>query len=341
LPTSRSRTPETEREGGVTLLELLVVLSILGVLLGLGVGVYGTLVTPDTVAAGRIRDTLRGARLLAQREGLPASVVVDPASAQVYALGLRSAGNWHFEDDAGTGWPVPSGCAGCTRVPRGVIGSAVRLDRDSDLHVTGLPASADSPQGFGVDCWLQPDAEPRPMTLLERPGQWTLHLDDDGSLIVSIWLAAKPSPEELRRELPDVRLAADRFTRLTVVFDGHSLHVEADGRRCGEDTLLPAERLMASAPRAPIRTGEGLTAFRGALDELRLFTVSAEAHEPFTGDVRLLGAARVLHLDDFGRLDPAFHSGPEVVSFETGEPPVRTNVELGTMGSVRTWTDKP
>src|SRR5262249_4990030 len=109
----------------------------------------------------------------------------------------------------------------------------------------------------------------------------------------------------------------------------------------GEDTLLPAERRMSPTSRPPIRTGEGLTAFRGSLDELRLFTVSAEEHEPLTGDVRLLGAARVLHLDDFGRLDAAFHPGPEVVSFEAGEPPVRTNVELGTMGSVRTWTVKP
>jgi hypothetical protein len=316
-----------------------VVVSILGVLLGFGVGVYGTLVTPDTVAAGRIRDALRGARLMAQREGLPASVVVDPQAQEVYALGQRSAGNWHFEDAAGTGWPVPSGAG--RLVPRGVIGSALLLDRDSELSITGMPATADSPQGFGVDVWVQPDETPRPMTLLERAGQWTLRLDDDGSLVVGVWLEGRPAPEELRRELTDVRLPSDRFTWLTASFDGRTLRVEVDGRRAGEDVVLPAERRMAPGTRAPLRSGEGLTAFRGRLDELRLFTVSAEAHEPFTGDLRLLGAARILHLDDFGRLDPAFHSGPEVVSFESGDPPVRTNVELGSLGAVRSWTGAP
>jgi prepilin-type N-terminal cleavage/methylation domain-containing protein len=109
LPTTRSSARATERgAGGVTLLELLVVISILGVLLGLGVGVYGSLATPDVLAAERIRDALRAARLLAQREGAPAAVIVDPAGGDVYALGLHAAGNWHFEDDAGSGWPVPA-----------------------------------------------------------------------------------------------------------------------------------------------------------------------------------------------------------------------------------------
>lgn len=340
LPTSRSRSPATERARGFTLLELLVVISILGVLLGLGVGVYGSLVTPDTVAAGRIRDALRGARLMAQREGLPASVVVDPQAQEVYAMGLRAAGNWHFEDDAGTGWPVPSSCTGCGRVTRGVIGSALQLDKDDELAITGMPATSESPQGFGVELWVQPAPE-APMTLLERSGQWLLRLDDDGSLIVSLWLDARPAPEELRHELPAVRPPGDRFTRLTVSFDGRTLHVEVDGRRAGEDVVLPAQRRMAPGTRAPIRSGQGLTGFRGLLDELRLFTVSAERHEPFAGDVRLLGKPRVLHLDDFGRLDPAFHSGPEVVSFESGDPPVRTSVELSSMGAVRTWTGGP
>jgi Concanavalin A-like lectin/glucanases superfamily len=311
------------------------------VLLGLGVGVYGSLATPDTLATERIRDAVRAARLLAQREGAPASVIVDPARGDVYALGLHSAGNWHFEDDAGTGWPVPARHAPDSLEPRGVIGSALRLGEEGELIIPELPPSVDSPDGFGVELCVAPAAEPRPMTLLERPGLWALRLDDEGQLEVTVWLDAKPSPEEFRRAVPEARLTPGRFTRVAVVFDGRTLQVDVDGRRCGEDTRLASPRRMALAQRPPLRAGEGLTRFVGLIDELRLQAVAPEQHAALPADVRLLGAPRVLHLDPQGRLDPDFHGAPEVVSFEWGDPARRTHVELGLLGAVRSWTDAP
>lgn len=342
LPTTRSSARATERgAGGVTLLELLVVISILGVLLGLGVGVYGSLATPDVLAAGRIRDALRAARLLAQREGAPSSVIVDPGRGEVYALGLHAAGNWHFEDDAGTGWPVPARHAPESLEPAGVLGSALRIREDGELLIPDLPPSTESPDGFGVECWFRPEAEPRPMTLLERPGLWALRLDDENQLEVSLWLDAKAGPEELRRTLPEAHLPPDRFTCVAVVFDGRTLQVDVDGRRSGEDTRLTAPRRMAPATRVPLRAGDGLQRFRGLIDELRLSAVAAEQHGPLPAEVHLLGEPRVLHLDPQGRLDPDFHGAAEDLAFTWGDPARRTHVELGVLGSVRSWTDAP
>lgn len=340
MPTSRSRAATASGSRGVTLLELLVVITLLGALLGLGVGAWGSLASPDSLAAGRIRDALRAAHLLAQREGLPASVVVDAEGGAVWALGLRAAGNWHFEDDAGSGWPVPASHPAATLRPDGVLGSALVLGEDAALVVPELPPAAGGPEGFGVEVFLAPQAEPRPMTLLERPGAWELRLDEDGVLQVSVWLAARPAPEELRRAVPEARLPPGRWSRLAVLYDGRSLHVEVDGRRCGEDTRLPAARPMASGG-GVLRAGEGLLRFRGSLDELRLFTVAAEEAAALPAGTRLLGASRVLHLDAAGRLDPAFHGGPEAVGFEWGEPARRTFVELGLLGAVRDWTEGP
>ena len=317
------------------------VISILGVLLGLGVGVYGSLATPDALATERIRDAVRAARLLAQREGAPASVIVDPARGDIYALGLHAAGNWHFEDDAGTGWPVPARHSPDSLVPQGVIGSALHVAEDGELVIPELPASVDSPDGFGIEGCFQPEPEPRPMTLLERPGLWALRLDDEDQLEVSVYLDAKPAPEEFRRTVPEAHLPPGRFTRIAVVFDGRTLQVDADGRRCGEDTRLTAPRLMARAQRPPLRAGEGLPRFRGLVDEIRLWAISPEQHAALPADVTLLGAPRVLHLDPQGRLDPDFHGAPEVVSFTWGQPVRRTNVEIGVLGALRTWTDTP
>jgi prepilin-type N-terminal cleavage/methylation domain-containing protein len=340
LPTSTSRPRAAER--GVTLLELLVVISVLGVLLGLGVGVYGSLATPDSLAAGRIKDALRAARLMAQREGLPASVVIDPPAGEVRALGLRAAGNWHFEDAAGTGWPVPARHEGATLDPDGALGSSLVLGEEATLAVPDLPPAADDPQGFGVEAFVAPAAAPRPMVLLERPGRWALRLDDEDVLQVSLWLDARPAPEELRRAVPEVRLVPGRFTRLAVLFDGRTLHVAADGRRCGEDTRLPAVRRLAGAPGVPLSVGAGLERFRGRLDELRLFAVASEQDAAALPDTaRLLGAPRLLRLDATGRLDPAFHAAPEVLGFEWGEPPRRSYIELGLLGALREWTEGP
>jgi hypothetical protein len=317
------------------------VLSILGVLLGFGVGVYGNLSTPDRLASDRIRDALRAARLLASREGAPAAVVVEPERGEVYALGLRAAGNWHFEDDAGTGFPVPARHDPGSLVTPGVFGSALGITEGSDLVILDLPPAADSPNGFGVEAWFDPLPEPRPMTLLERPGLWALRLDDEDQLEVSVWLEAKPAPEELRRTVPEARLPSGRFSRLTLVFDGRALQVAVDGRRCGEDTRFSSERRLAPLHGVPLRSGEGLLRYRGRIDELHLLSVTVENHQPLPAEVRLLGAARVLRLDAFGRLDPAFHGAPEVVSFAWGDPARTTHVELGLLGAVRSWTDGP
>lgn len=340
MPTSTSR-PRTA-EGGVTLLELLVVISVLGVLLGIGAGAWGALATPDLLAGGRIKDALRTARLMARREGLPAAVVVDPPAGEVRALGLRAAGNWHFEDEAGSGWPVPARHEGARLDRDGVLGSALVLDDEAVLAVPGLPPGADDPQGFGVEAWLAPAAGPRPMVLLERPGRWLLRLDEEDQLQVSLWLEARPAPEELRRSVPQARLSEGRFTRLTVLFDGRSLHVAADGRRCGEDTRLPAPRRLAGGSGTVLGSGTGLERFRGRLDELRLFAVAGEPQaQPLPEGARLLGEPRLLRLEASGRLDPAFHAAPEAVGFEWGDPPRRSYVELSPLGALREWTEGP
>jgi len=315
-------------------------MAIIGTLMGIGVGAFANLGRADRQATGQIKDALRAARLYALRASAPAAVVVDPARGEIFATGLSAAGNWHFEDDAGTGWPVPARHAPDALLRDGVVGSALSVAGEDVLLVTDLPARFDSPHGFGVDVFLRPAAEPRPMTLLERPGRWALRLDEDDRLEVRLMLAALPEPEEFRVSL-DGRLPTDRFTQLSVLFDGRVLHVALDGRRVGEDTLFTTPRTLAAAPGSVLRSGDGVLRFRGAIDELSVAAVVEGEHRPLPSDVALDGALRVLRLDAFGHLDPAWHRTSQQVSFRTGEPPQRTTVELGVLGTVRSWTDAP
>lgn len=326
---------------GVTLLELMVTMVIVATLLGLGVGAFRNLSTADRVASLQIKDALRAARQFALRESAPASVVVEPEAGVVYGIGLRTVGNWHFEDAEGSGWPTTARHDPDALLRQGVIGSALSVTGESELSIPDLPAGFDSPWGFGVDVFVRPDGDARPMTLLERPGSWALRLDEDDALEVAVMLAASPQPEEFRRTLPGVRLAADRFTRLTVVCDGRVLHVAADGARVGEDSVFDRPRRMAVTPRVPLGTGRGPTRFRGALDELRIASVVRGEDDPLPAEIVLDGKAQVVHLDAFGHLDPHWHAAPVTVSFRYGDPPVRTVVEFGLLGTVRSWTERP
>lgn len=339
----RSRTERGAR--GFTLLELLLVMAIIGVLLGFGVGAFNRLAAVDRVAAGQIRDALRTARSLAVSEAAPAAVVVEPASGEVYGLGLRAVGNWHLEDVEGTGWPLDARLPPEAGLVEGWIGSGLVLGPDQQLALVDLPSSFDSPDGFGVDVALRPEADPRPMQLLEREGAWRLRLDEDDQLEVTVWLEAQAAPEEFRQTLTGVRLPPDRWSRVQLVFDGRTLHVAVDGARVGEDTLFSPPRRMARGAATGLGTGRGgdpaLAAFRGAIDELRLASVVRGDHETIPPDVVLEGEPRVVHLDPGGRLDPAWHAAPVTISFRTGEPPVRTVIEYGLLGSVRSWTERP
>jgi hypothetical protein len=320
---------------------LLVVMAIIATLMGIGVGVFDNLATSDRVAAGQISDALRAARLFAVRESAPASVVVSPEDGEVFGLGLRAAGNWHFEDEDGSGWPVPARHDPGALIPHGVLGYAVAITDQSELQIPDLPGTFDSPDGFGVDVWVRPDAEPRPMLLLQRPGSWSLGLDGEGQLEVTLWLVARPSPEESRHTLKGLRLPSDRFSHVGVVFDGRRLRVTLDGLPAGEDTDFGQPRRLVTPPDAPLRTGNGSDRFRGAIDELRVASVVAGDHKPLPADVRVEGGAQVLHLDALGHLDPGYHRAPVVLSFLTGEPPLRTSVEFGLLGTVRTWNTRP
>ncbi|MGQ0554234.1 MAG: prepilin-type N-terminal cleavage/methylation domain-containing protein [Planctomycetota bacterium] len=341
-PGSRAVRCARSRAGaGFTLLELLLVMSILAALLGMGAGVFTNLSTADRVALGQVKEAFRSARLYAQRESTPASLLILPAESRVVGVGLRTIGNWHFEDEAGTGWPVPARYEAESLVPAGVLGAGLQLGAEQTLDLPGLPPAAEADTGFGLDLFVRPEADPRPMTLFERAGVWSLRLNEEDEVLVTLRLLNDPAPEEFRLVVPGRRLPADRFTRITLSFDGRTLHLALNGQRAVPDTVFDRPRRLVSAAKAVLGTGTGLLALRGGLDELRLLAPLTSAGQELPADVRLEGPARLVHLDAFGRLDPAHHSEPVRVSFLTGDPPQRNVVECSMLGALHSWRESP
>lgn len=324
----------------------MVVIVIVAALLGLGLGSLRRVDGADRRAVMQVKDAMRAARLLAVGQGAPASLVVDADAHEVYAMGLRTVGNWHFEDAEGTGWPVPVDHPETALQTGGVLGWRLRLEEDV-AHVRDPPPTFDSPHGFGLDLWVAPADDPRPMTILERPGRWSLGFDFQGDLELAVSLVpeqaeglADDAPETFRHAWPGVDLPSGRLTRVTVVFDGRNLHLAVDGRRAAEDTVFPTRRRLAGRGGEPMRTGDGPTRFRGDLDELRLFSVVVADHERLPDEVELLGGSRVVRVAASGHLDPAFHGAPEIVEMTLGDPAVDLFVEYGLLGTVESWTER-
>jgi len=318
---------------------------IMAALFGIGVGAFRSVARPERIAGQQLLDALRTTRLLARGSGEAASLLVFPAEGTLVTLSMAAVGNWHFEDDQGSGWPFDAQHPLAARVPSPVLGTALELSGEATLVLPAPPASFDAPAGFGLEVWLQPAAGPRPMTLLERPGLWSLALTEADVLEITLWLQpdtddpGQASGTVFRHEVPTAPLLPDRMRCLELAFDGRTLRVAVDGRRVEPDTRFPEPRRLARAPHAAILSGTAPHQYRGLLDELRLSVAVAGDPVLLPEEVQLEGGDQVLRLDASGQPDPAWHSAPFRIGFVHGAVPRRTLVECGLLGTLQTWEE--
>src|SRR5262245_23696269 len=114
---SRTRSSPTPaaHAAGFTLMEMLVVLSIIGVLMGISIGALRNAVPARAIARAAVLDALRQARLFAMQENAPALVRLDTIPDEpptVTAIGKTTVGTWHLEGDDLDGFPQAARAAG-------------------------------------------------------------------------------------------------------------------------------------------------------------------------------------------------------------------------------------
>jgi len=321
------RTGDVEPSQGVTLLELLVVLGMISVLLGLGLGVFGSLDRnlQGRVAAERVKSMVRRARNTAVRTGSEAWLLLEPEKRRVTGAGAAVVGQWHLEDATSVrGGPLfPSG--GEFR-DDGRFGRCLDFGDGGGFVQTEGQASFDPRQGFLVEVYLLATSR-RAMTVLELGGSYSLLLDDRGGLRAEI--RQKEGPV-VGVDSPDLGLPLHRWIRLGLLSDARRVSVLVDGVEVASSSL---ESPIAFAPGAVLAVGSGAAPIRGRVDELRLFSLGSREVFELKGDVQLLGASRLIAFDRGGKLSQARHSGPETIQLDT--PGGMETLEVGLLGSVR------
>ncbi len=327
---------------GLTLLELLIVMSLLALVLGVGAGSLANLDPGRRTALSTVTSTLRLARNEAVARRAPARVTIDRATGRLQAEGLRVVGTWRFEDEGvieGFGPPAELLGGDVPRTDAGHIGKALDF-------AAGPPAgrlavaleedpACDPRDGFALELALRVQ-QASGTRVADLGGSAGLDLRSDGSLVG--WFIQEvvgatgrgAKGGRIRLESAAGVVPVGRWCRLRLEYDRRVLRALVDDVEVG---IVAAEGRVWE-PEGSLLVGGGTGGLMAQVDDLVLSVVSA-------GDAALLPAGVTLkkdsptqvHFTPTGSLDPRQHPAPLelVLEYDDGD---QDTIRVGLYGTV-------
>ena len=318
------------RQGGMTLVELLLVISLLSLILGTGLGLFASLNPGRRAALGSVASVLRSAHNSAIARGAPARVRFDEATGGFAAEAQRVIGTWHFEDETLAG-------------AFGIDGAAIGLDagfvvdegyQGRALSFRGQPKGArvemqvqrdpawSLAEGFRIDCAVRLE-EPRGANLLDVGRSVALAVTSTGSVQAAF---VPEALGELGRAVPgeplilrsgEGELALGRWARVRAVYDRRRFELFVDGVQVAgwdeEVAVWPLE--------GPLVLSGGSVPFAGSIDNLAVSAVVRDEPQKLPEGVRFApGTPAEVAFAAGGALEPALHRTPVEVplAFDDG-----------------------
>ena len=301
--------PSRHSRRAMTLVELLVTISIIAVLMGIGLGVYWRMNRGLALqaAVSGIESALRAARAFAVHEHAPAMVVFRPRPdeprliGQVFALGRQTVSCWHFEVSEFAGTKVVGALGQEAVFPDGGEFHCVEGRIGSGVELLGPPQSAQvsSPyldglrEGVFVECYVRPDAaglspgDVLPVVCKDSAAQspYRLELVYDGSGYFALRAGVRVEAEGgsapvVATSEPMVRPGVWSHVGASYACDGRTeegapiglLALRLNGRLVAQEEATIEGSPMTLAPNtAPLHIGtDGGNYYQGRLDELKI-----------------------------------------------------------------------
>ena len=319
---------------GLTLLELLLVMVVMGIVMGIGVGSFASLDPGRSSAIEIVRGALRSAVNSAKARRAPAVVRVDLKAGELTPRGLEVVGTWHFESADLTGAFGVKGVSTGARLASGYLGEAVEFPAGANARVEfGIQddPSFEFGEGFAIECLIAPDtaSSAHAISVGHVFGLYVLATGAVRVWFVSVDLEGEPSGQVVL-DSDAGELLAGRWSRVRAEYDRRELSLWIDGVRVRQ---LATEEGVAKVA-APLMLGGGQKAFVGRIDELILSAWEAGEPRVLPQSVTLEpGAPEEIWFDGAGHLDKLAHPEPVALSllFDNGRTEV---VHVGRWGTI-------
>ncbi len=300
------------RERGLTLLELLLVMALIGLLLGIGTGAFATLDFGRRAAVGLVQNVVRSARNAALARSAPARVRIDVKRGTIRAEAMEVVGTWRFESERLRGaFGLDGLLQGAEIEAQGFIGQALTLSGSraayAEFAVQQDP-SFDLRDGFALECALRPEADGGGVLSLGQAAG--VSLSAEGVLRGWFTTEVESSTGERRAggrifvESPPGALVPGRWSRVLVQYDRRLLRAWVDGVEVGRtEEVQPVWQLGG-----PLRIGDPRGSFGGAVDDLSVSVVAAGEEAELPQSVRFgSGTPAEIVFDARGHLDREVH----------------------------------
>ena len=331
----------TASRAGLTLLELMLTMSLLSLVLGVGIGMLSSVNPGERAAVGIVQNVLRSAANTAIARNAPARVLIDPVEGTIEARGMRVIGTWHFEDEDHRGaFELYGATVGGGRlVDDGYQGRALGFWKEPagarwETQVKDLP-SWDLGDGFTVSLAIRQE-EQRDMRLLTIGDSFAIGLTALGG--VQAFFVPRITGESGRtssggrvwlRSEPGV-LRPERLERVELRYDRRQFQLLLN------DVLVAL--LDETAPvwevEGPMIVAGGNLGTPVSIDSLIVAAVDGEDRSELADGVTFAPeSAKLVQFTAGGALEPEVHRAPVevILEFEDGQ---REVVRVSLYGTV-------
>lgn len=329
------------RARGFSLVELLVVITIIAMLTGITAAGLSRVGRSLAVSAfrGQVSAMVRTARNAAVQNDAPAVVEIEfgteaDGGGEIRIITNRVMGMWQFEPGYASlgGGGLDLSLNGKTEAVPGRFGGGMRL-RSGAYLTAGPSARLDLQKGGTISAWIMPE-EHTGGTIIRRGKGWRLSMDDEGILTATVAYRSKESCETTRPVL------FDRWNHVEMQFDFDGIKVLINGAECGTWTPTAEERPVRIVPdeNAELTIGGKRGGFRGRIDHVRVADFDIEEREELPAGVAFdqagTTAQRITFLPS-GRLDPRLHDRTEVITLRSTRTTKLETVRIGLEGGIR------